>query len=102
MRDGKVLRPVSRAMAYQPHVWLQPDANYGYQPNVGYGYGFFIQQTPGRPKIVYHTGDNGGFTIYAGKVPERDITFMFFSTRNDIDRMGIVNRVWEIIFSVVK
>ena len=102
LRDGKVLRRVSRAMAYQPHVWLQPDANYGYQPNVGYGYGFFIQQTPGRPKIIYHTGDNGGFTIYAGKVPERDITFMFFSTRNDIDRMGIVNRVWEIIFSVVK
>ncbi|MBQ9219101.1 MAG: beta-lactamase family protein [Muribaculaceae bacterium] len=101
LRDGKVWSPVSRAMAYTPHVWLQPDANYGYQPNVGYGYGFFIQQTPGRPKIVYHTGDNGGFTIYAGKVPERDITFMFFSTRDDIDRMAIVNRVWDIIFSFI-
>ena len=54
----------------------------------------------GRPKIVYHTGDNGGFTIYAGKVPERDITFMFFSTRDDIDRMAIVGRVWDIIFSI--
>ena len=97
LRDGKVWNAVSRAMAYTPHVWLQPDANYGYQPNVGYGYGFFIQQTPGRPKIVYHTGDNGGFTIYAGKVPERDITFMFFSTRDDIDRMAIVNRVWDIL-----
>lgn len=101
LRDGKVWSPVSRAMAYTPHVWLQPDANYGYQPNVGYGYGFFIQQTPGRPKIVYHTGDNGGFTIYAGKVPEHDITFMFFSTRDDIDRMAIVNRVWDIVFSFI-
>lgn len=101
LHDGKVWSPVSRAMAYTPHVMLQPDANYGYQPNVGYGYGFFVQQTPGRPKIVYHTGDNGGFTIYAGKVPERDITFMFFSTRDDIDRMAIVNRVWDIIFSFI-
>lgn len=100
LRDGKVWNAVSRAMAYTPHIMLQPDANYGYQPHVGYGYGFFIQQTPGRPKIVYHTGDNGGFTIYAGKVPERDITFMFFSTRDDIDRIAIVGRVWDIIFSI--
>lgn len=97
---GKMWSPQSRAMAYTPHIQLQPDANYGYQPHVGYGYGFFIQQLPGRPKIVYHTGDNGGFTIYAGKVPELDITFMFFSTRDNIDRMGMANAVWDIIFSL--
>lgn len=100
LRDDKVLSAASRTLAYTPHVWLEPDANYGYQPNVGYGYGFFVQQTPGRPTIIYHTGDNGGFTIYAGKVPEHDITFMFFSTRDDINRMAIVNRVWDIIFGL--
>lgn len=102
LRDAKVWSPSSRNMAYTPHVQLRPDANYGYQPHVGYGYGFFVQQTPGRPTIVYHTGDNGGFTIYAGKVPELDIVFLFFSTRDDIDRMGMVNAVWNIIFKHTK
>lgn len=99
LQQCKVWSAATRAMAYSPHVQLTPDANYGYQPHTGYGYGFFVQQQPGRPKIVYHTGDNGGFTTYAGKMPEREITLIFFSTRNDIDRMAIVNAVWDIILA---
>lgn len=94
---GTVWSDSSRTAAYTPHITLEPDANYGYQPHTGYGYGFFVQQCPGWPTIVYHTGDNGGFTIYAGKVPERDLVLLFFSTRNDIDRMAMVNRVWQIL-----
>ena len=97
LSHGLVLDKAMLRQAYSRKITLEPDANYGYQPNVGYGYGFFIQQTPGHPDIVYHTGDNGGFTIYAGKVPERDLVFLFFSTRNDIDRMAMVNRVWQIL-----
>ena len=97
LRDGKVLSPVMRAMAYTPHVWLHPDANYGYQPHTGYGYGFFVQDIPGQPTHVYHLGDNGGFTIYAGKIPERDLVFLFFSTRPNIDRLGIVNKVYRVL-----
>ena len=95
LSNGKVLADSMLREAYTPRIDIQPDANYGYQPNASYGYGFFIQQSPGQPQIIYHTGDNGGFTIYAGKVPERDLVLLFFSTRNDIDRMAIVNRVWQ-------
>jgi len=97
LRDNRVWKAPTKRLAYNPWVTIPPDAEYGYQPWTGYGYGFFVQDRPHHPTIVYHTGDNGGFTIYAGKVPERDVIFLFFSTRPDIDRMGIVNEVYRIL-----
>lgn len=97
LRQGKVWNAASRMNAYTPHITIPADAEYGYQPHTGYGYGFFIQHSPGRCPIVYHTGDNGGFTIYAGKVPRHDVVFLFFSTRNNIDRMGMVNTIYDLM-----
>ena len=97
LRDNTVWTASTKRLAYNPWIQIPADAEYGYQPFTGYGYGFFIQDLPGRPTHVYHLGDNGGFTIYAGKIPERDLIFLFFSTRPDIDRLGIVNQVYRII-----
>lgn len=97
LRDNRVWTAASKRLAYTPWIQIQQDANYGYQPYTGYGYGFFVQDLPNRCTRVYHLGDNGGFTIYAGKIPERDLIFLFFSTRPDIDRLGMVNSVYEIL-----
>ena len=97
LRDNRVWTASSKRKAYTPWVWIPADAEYGYQPHTGYGYGFFVQDYPQRPTHVYHLGDNGGFTIYAGKIPERDLIFLFFSTRPDIDRLSLVNRVYHIL-----
>lgn len=97
LRDNTVWTAASKRKAYNPWIQIPADAEYGYQPGTGYGYGFFVQDLPGHPTRVYHLGDNGGFTIYAGKVPERDFVFLFFSTRPDIDRLGMVNRVYSIL-----
>ena len=97
LRDNKVWSAASKLYAYHPWIKIPADANYGYQPHTGYGYGFFVQEMPGKPLHVYHLGDNGGFTIYAGKIPERDLVFLFFSTRPDIDRLAMVNKVYEIL-----
>ena len=97
LRDNRVWTAASKRLAYLPWIMIPEDANYGYQPHTSYGYGFFIQDCPGNPTHVYHLGDNGGFTIYAGKIPERDLIFLSFSTRPDIDRLGIVNQVYEIM-----
>lgn len=100
LRFNVVMKPLSRTKAYTPKVQIPADAEYGYQPNTGYGYGFFIQKTPGRHDIIYHTGDNGGFTIYAGKIPMTDTILLMFSTRPNIDRMGIINKAYDIIESL--
>ena len=97
LRDNRVWTAASKRLAYLPWIHIPEDANYGYQPNTSYGYGFFIQDMPGQPTHVYHLGDNGGFTIYAGKIPERDLIFLFFSTRPDIDRLKMVNKVYNIL-----
>ena len=95
LRDNRVWTATSKRLAYQPWVRIPSDAEYGYQPYTGYGYGFFVQDYPGEPTHVYHLGDNGGFTIYAGKIPERDLIFLFFSTRPDIERLRMVNDVYH-------
>ena len=97
LRDNRVWTAASKRLAYLPWIQIPEDANYGYQPHTGYGYGFFVQDVPGQPTHVYHLGDNGGFTIYAGKIPERDLIFLFFSTRPDIDRLKIVNNVYNVL-----
>ncbi len=97
LRDNRIWTAASKRLAYQPWIQIPQNANYGYQPYTGYGYGFFVQDFPGQPTHVYHLGDNGGFTIYAGKIPERDLIFLFFSTRPDIDRLAMVNRVYNIM-----
>lgn len=97
LRKHKIVGRKMLDEAYTPTVTIEPDANYGYQPFTGYGYGFFIRTCPDRQRIVYHTGDNGGFTIYAGKIPETDVLVMIFSSRNDIERMEIVNKLYEMM-----
>ena len=97
LRDNRVWTASSKRLAYQPWIRIPKDAEYGYQPYTGYGYGFFVQDYPGEPTHVYHLGDNGGFTIYAGKIPERDLIFLFFSTRPDIERLRMVNDVYHFL-----
>ena len=97
LRDNKVWTAAAKRLAYNPWIQIPVDAEYGYQPHTGYGYGFFVQDVPCQPTHVYHLGDNGGFTIYAGKIPERDLIFLFFSTRPDIDRLTMVNQVYHIL-----
>jgi len=66
-------------------------------PYTGYGYGWFIEEKPGFPKKVYHTGDNGGFQIYAGSYPEQQLLVLIFATRNDKDREATVEKVDQIM-----
>ncbi|HPJ82429.1 MAG: beta-lactamase family protein [Bacteroidales bacterium] len=64
-------------------------------PDTGYGYGWFISQINGAPKI-FHTGDNGGFKIYAGRYPQTETLLLIFSTR-DFEREETVEKVEGIL-----
>ncbi len=61
-----------------------------------YGYGWFILNRKDFPQKVYHTGDNGGFQIFAGRYPSKDILYLIFSNRNDKDRESNVEKLDEI------
>ncbi|MCI2082335.1 MAG: beta-lactamase family protein [Bacteroidales bacterium] len=60
-------------------------------PFTGYGYGWFIERKPGYPKKVFHTGNNGGFQIFAGMFPDCGILYLIFANRDDWDREAVVS-----------
>lgn len=68
-------------------------SSYQNRPYTSYGYGWFIEEVPGWPKKVYHTGDNGGFQIYAGRFPEKEILVLVFENRNDNSRWNMVKEI---------
>ena len=66
-------------------------------PFTGYGYGWYIEEKPGFPKKVYHTGNNGGYQLFAGRYPDKGILYLIFATRDDRDREATVASVDEIM-----
>ncbi len=72
-------------------------SNYQNRPYTSYGYGWFIEEVPGWPKKVYHTGDNGGFQIYAGRFPEKEVLVLVFENRNDNSRWNMVKEIDAVI-----
>ncbi len=62
-----------------------------------YGNGWFIQQSTGSEKIVYHTGFNGGFRTVVFMIPSLDYCISIFSNRGDIDLEELVTRINKIL-----
>lgn len=62
-------------------------------PDTDYGYGWFVEHRPDRPRKIYHTGDNGGFYTFAGRFPDRDLFYLIFATHPHWDRDETVGRV---------
>lgn len=88
LADNKILSDQSRRLAYTPQIRVSgsPYSSYQNRDNTWYGYGWFLDATPGFPLKIYHTGDNGGFQIYAAKYPKKNILILLFENRNDYDR----------------
>lgn len=102
LERGAVISLESLKAAYSPHTKVSgsPWSSYQNRPNTWYGYGFFIDRTPGMPEKVYHTGDNGGFQNYAASFPECGVKVILFSNRNDFDRWSLVKEIDQILLEV--
>ncbi len=93
LAENLLISEVSKSEAHSPKIKITET------PYNSYGYGWFIENRPGFPVKVYHTGDNGGFQIFAGRYPEKGVLYLFFSNRNDRDRENIALRLEEIMKS---
>ncbi len=62
-----------------------------------YGNGWFIQQSQGSNKVVYHTGFNGGFRTVVFMIPSLDYCISIFSNRGDIDLEELVTDINKIL-----
>ena len=66
-------------------------------PYTDYGYGWFIEHRPDRPLKIYHTGDNGGFYIFEGRFPEKDVFYLIFANQFYWDRDAVADKVDQIL-----
>lgn len=95
LRNNTIISDSLKQIAHSAITPVSGSTYSGYQnrPYTSYGYGWFIEEVPGWPKKVYHTGDNGGFQIYAGRFPEKDILILVFENRNDNSRWNMVKEI---------
>lgn len=95
LRDGLIVAPDRLSLAYAPAVSVSasPRCDYQRRPDTWYGLGFFIDHPAGRPRKVYHTGDNGGYQAYLAKYPELDIKIIVLENRNDHDRWQLATAI---------
>ena len=101
LRENKILPAELRDEAYKCHTRVSGSPWCGYQnrPFTYYGYGFFIDRTPGFPTKVYHTGDNGGFQAYLAKYPEKNVAIIVLENRNDLDRWSMAREIDRILIN---
>ena len=95
LRNNLFMTPAMTTEAHGPVTKITGSTFSSYQnrPNTSYGYGWFIEDNPGMPRKVYHTGDNGGFQIYAGRFPEKEVLMLVFENRNDHSRWKMVEKL---------
>ena len=95
LRNNTILNAETTQGAHSPqnNVSGSEFCSYQNRPYTSYGYGWFIEDQPGMPRKVYHTGDNGGYQIYAARFPEKDLLFLVFENRNDYSRWKMAEKL---------
>lgn len=91
--SDSVLSYKSRRLAHTPKTATDI-------PDTAYGYGWFIENKPGYPEKIYHTGDNGGFFIYEGRFDSANLFYLIFANRADWSREETSSRLDNIFKSL--
>ena len=67
-------------------------------PYTCYGLGMFVEDKPGYPRKIFHTGDNGGFFTYEGYFPDEGLFYCVFASRADWSREDTAAAIDKILF----
>lgn len=99
LRHNLVAGEAMKRLAYTPRTTVSgsPWCTYQNRPHTAYGLGFFIDDTPGRTRKVYHTGDNGGFQAYLANYDDGRVVVVMLENRNDHDRWATQQAVEDLL-----
>ena len=67
------------------------------EQKIGYGFGWFVDESAAH-KIVYHSGDNGGFRTYSFTIPGEGFAIVIFSNRSDISVEDIAENIYHVLY----
>ena len=65
-------------------------------PNISYGFGWFIKNTP-TEKLVYHSGGHPGNTHVFYRLLDKDITFIFLSNAETANLKSLRSRIMQML-----
>lgn len=99
LRRNNIVRKSSKRKAYTAHTKVSGSKWSGYQnrDNTWYGYGWFIDKTPGCEVKIYHTGDNGGFQAYAAKYERSHVNVIMLENQSTVDRWTLQLKIEKIL-----
>jgi CubicO group peptidase (beta-lactamase class C family) len=86
-------KTVSRAnvnLARSPHFPIDKEKK------LSYGFGWLVDESSS-PRIVYHTGSNGGFRTYAYTIPDEGYMIVIFSNRTGVDLQNLISEINKIL-----
>ncbi len=90
LRDNLLISSQTKEEAHSPKIDISET------PYTSYGYGWFIENRPGFPVKIYHTGNNGGFQIFAGRYPSSNLLYLFFCNIDDRNREDTASKMEDI------
>lgn len=91
----RLISKASRQMAHTGYIATDI-------PETDYGLAFFIEHRPDHPQKIYHTGDNGGFLIFEGRIPSLDLFYLVFANRPDWERESTIEAMDQILLRTIK
>lgn len=98
LRSNILISESTREDAHTPHTLVSdsPYETYNVRPNTWYGYGWFIEPaTENGGKVIYHTGENGGYHNIAARYPDSNTLVVILSTRPDWDQYEMLQMIEE-------
>lgn len=88
LRDDRLLSNASRALAFTAHTATdEADVD-------GYGYGWRLHGE-GADQLLWHSGETIGFRNVILRWPERGLTVVLLTNRNDPEPYGLARRIAE-------
>ena len=92
LRDDRLLSNASRALAFTAHTATdEPDVD-------GYGYGWRLHGE-GADQLLWHSGETIGFRNVILRWPERGLTVVLLTNRNDPEPYGLARRIAEAVLA---
>lgn len=84
---GRLLQPDTCALAFSPSTITT-------RPEIGYGYGWFVQQIHGE-KVLFHTGETTGFRNAYFRCPSRHLSVIVLTNRYSEEAPRVARQLME-------
>ena len=90
--QGKVVDESSLSEVNRPVIDTDEDS-------IQYGLGLFVQDIESKPLKVFHSRNNGGFSIFEAVFPRQHLYYLIFANRADCDRLATAEKIDSIFMA---